>query len=77
MQYLILCVCLTFAQILLILFFKNCFLMWTIFKAFIEFVTLLFLFYVLVFWPGGMWDQDQDHSQPGSEPTSLHWKAKS
>ena len=46
--------------------------MWTIFKAFIEFVTLLFLFYVLVFRPGGMWDQDQDHSQPGSEPTSLH-----
>ena len=29
------------------------FLMWTIFKVFIEFVTILFLFYVLVFWPGG------------------------
>ena len=26
------------------------FLMWTIFKVFIEFVTILFLFYVLVFW---------------------------
>ena len=24
--------------------------MWTIFKVFIEFVTLLFLFHVLVFW---------------------------
>ena len=25
--------------------------MWTIFKVFIEFVTISFLFYVLVFWP--------------------------
>ena len=33
------------------------FLMWTIFlKVFIEFVTTLLLFYVLVFWPQGMWD---------------------
>ena len=48
--------------------------MWTIFKAFIEFVTLLFLFYVLVFWSGGMWDLG---SQPGSEPISLYCKAKS
>ena len=31
------------------------FLMWTIFKVFIEFVTILLLFYVLVFWPRGMW----------------------
>ena len=30
--------------------------MWTIFKVFIEFVTILFLFSVLVFWPWGMWD---------------------
>ena len=30
--------------------------MWTIFKIFIEFVTTLFLFYALVFWPQGMWD---------------------
>ena len=27
------------------------FLMWTIFKVFTEFVTILLLFYVLVFWP--------------------------
>ena len=33
------------------------FLMWTIFKVFIEFVTILLLFYVLVFWPRGMWDR--------------------
>ena len=32
------------------------FLMWTIFKVLIEFVTTLLLFYVLVFWPRGMWD---------------------
>ena len=25
-------------------------------KSFIEFVTILLLFYVLVFWPQGMWD---------------------
>ena len=28
----------------------------TIFKAFIEFVTGLLLFYVLFFWLQGMWD---------------------
>ena len=30
--------------------------MWTAFKVFIEFATVLLLFYVLVFWPKGMWD---------------------
>ena len=30
--------------------------MWTVFKVFIEFVTLLLLFYVLVFWLRDMWD---------------------
>ena len=29
--------------------------MWTIFKVFMEFVTILLLFYVLVFWLRGMW----------------------
>ena len=37
-------------------FKKKRFLMWTIFKVFIELVTTLFLFYVLVFWPQAMWD---------------------
>ena len=37
-------------------FFKIFFSMWTIFKVFIDFVTALLLFYVLVFWPQGMWD---------------------
>ena len=31
-------------------------LMCTIFKVFTEFVTILLLFYVLVFWPRGMWN---------------------
>ena len=30
--------------------------MWTILKVFTEFVTILLLFYVLVFWLRGMWD---------------------
>ena len=30
--------------------------MWTILKLFIELVTILLLFYVLVFWPQGMWN---------------------
>ena len=30
--------------------------MWATFKVFIEFVMILPLFYVLVFWPGGRWD---------------------
>ena len=40
-----------FADIFLSFFF---FLMWTIFKVFIEFVTTLLLFYALVFWLQGM-----------------------
>ena len=36
--------------------FKIFFLMWTIFKVFIEFDIILFLLYVLVFLPPGMWD---------------------
>ena len=32
------------------------FLMWTIFKVFIGFVTILLLFRVLIFWLLGMWD---------------------
>ena len=30
--------------------------MWISLKVFSEFVTILLLFYVLVFWPRGMWD---------------------
>ena len=54
-------------------FFKIFFLKWTIFEVFIEFVTILLLFHVLVFWSWGMWI-----SAPwlGIEPSSLHWEMK-
>ena len=52
-------------------FLKIFVLMWTIFKVFREFVTILFLFYVLVFWPLGMWDLSPDQ---GSNRHPLHWK---
>ena len=40
---------------------------WAILNIFIEFVTKLLLFHVLVFWPQAMWDlnsptRDQTHS---------------
>ena len=38
-----------------ILFYFEIFI-WTLFKVFIEFITTLLLFYVLVFWLRGMWD---------------------
>ena len=46
-------------------FFKIFFLIWTVFQIFIELVTILLLFYVLVFWLRGMWDL---LPQPGIEP---------
>ena len=49
--------------------------MWTIFKAFTESVTILILFYVLVFWLWVMWDLSSPDQ--GSKPQPLHWKAKS
>ena len=33
-----------------------------IFNVFIEFVTMLFVFYVSGFWPQGMWDTTWDTS---------------
>ena len=56
-------------------FFKRFFLMRTMFKAFVEFVTIVFLFYVLVFWPQGIWEL----SSPTRDPTHTpqHWKVKS
>ena len=44
--------------------------MWTMFKVFIEFVTILLLFYVLVFWPGGMWDLSFPTSNQSCTPCS-------
>ena len=48
-------------------FFFLVFLMWTIFEVFIEVVTILLLFYVLLFWLWGTWDlssptRDQTHT---------------
>ena len=39
-----------------IIVLKKLVLMWTIFKLFVEFVTILLLFSVLVFGQRGMWD---------------------
>ena len=47
--------------------------MWTVFKVFIKFVTILLLFYVLGFWSRGMWNLAP---QPGIECHLLCWKAK-
>ena len=47
--------------------------MWTIFKVFLAFVPILFQFYVLVFWPQGVWDL---RSLLGIEPIYLRWKVK-
>ena len=47
--------------------------MWTIFKAYIGFVTMLLLFYVLDFWPQGMWDLNSWTR----DQTFTPWKAKS
>ena len=62
------------------LFFKI-FLMWTIFKVFIDFVTILPLFYVLFFWPRGIWDlssltRDQTRTPSTARRSPNHWTAK-
>ena len=61
-------------------FFKD-FLMWTIFKIFIEFVTIWLLFYVLVYWPWVMWDlssptKDQTHTLCIWRPSCNHWTTR-
>ena len=48
------------------------------FKVFIEFVIILLLFYILVFWPGGMWDlgsltRDQTHTPCIAKRSLTHW----
>lgn len=48
--------------------------MWR-FLVFIEFVTVLLLFYVLVFfWPGGIWDLRSPPAQDGT--LTLHWATR-
>ena len=48
-------VCCTHLSKLILLLFKVFFYV-TFLKVFTEFVTMLLLFYHLVFWPQGMWD---------------------
>ena len=55
--------------------------MWTIFKVLIEFVTILLLFYVLVFWPRGMWDlssptRDRTRTPCFGRRCLNHWTAR-
>ena len=55
--------------------------MWTSFKVFIEFVTILLLFYVLVFWPRGMWDlssptRDQTHTPCIGRRSLNNWTTR-
>ena len=58
--------------------FSSFLLRWTIFKVSTEFVTILHLFYVLVFWPQGMWDpssptRDQTHTPCFGRGSLNHW----
>ena len=62
-------------------FFYFVFLMWTIFKVFIKFVTVLLLFHVLAFWPGGMWRlsspiRDQTHIPCIRRQSPNHWTTR-
>ena len=52
-----------------------------IFEVFIEFVTIFLLFYVLVFWPQGMWDlrfltRDQTRTPCIGSRSLNHWTAR-
>ena len=55
--------------------FYHILLMWTIFKVFMEFVSIATVSYVWVIWPGGM----RDLSSPTTDQTRTpqHWKAQS
>ena len=55
--------------------------MWTIFKVFSEFVTILFLIYVLVFWPRDMQDlssltRDRTHTPCMDRQSLNHWTSR-
>lgn len=59
-----------FSKEVIFSFYKSfiCFLMWTIlYKVFTEFITILFLLYVFIFWTQGIWDL----SFTGRKPTTL------
>ena len=57
------------------------FLMWTTFKVFIEFVTILFLCYVLILWPWSMWNlrsptRDRTHIPFIGRQSLNYWTAR-
>ena len=64
----------------LTLSFVFSFLIWTVFKVFTEFVTTLFLFSVLVFWPQGMWNLSfqtrTELTHPALEGSLNHWTSR-
>ena len=64
-------------------FFVCLFLILTIFKVFTEFVIMLFLFYLLVFWSRGIWDlssptrdQLRSHTPGIGRQSRNHWTAR-
>ena len=62
-------------------FFKIVFLMWTIYKVFIEFVTESLLFYVLFFWSRGLCDLssltgNQTHIPCVERRNLNHWATR-
>lgn len=65
-----------------ILFSFFFFLIWTIFKVFFEFVTILLLFYVLIFGLQGMWDLSSSSRDRTRYTSSFgrwshhHWTAR-
>ena len=66
----------------LFIYLKIFFLMWkTSFKFFIEFVTILLLFHVLVFWPQGIWDlsfptRDRTRTPCIGRQSLNHWTTR-
>ena len=57
------------------------FLIWTIFNIFIEFVIMLLLFYLLVFWSRDIWDlssptRDQAHTSCIGRQSQNHWTTR-
>ena len=56
------------------IFLRFFFLMWTIFKVFVEFVTILLLFMFWFFSHEACWILAP---WPGIQSVPLHWKAKS
>ena len=54
-------------------FVKIFFLMWTIFKVFIECVTILLLFSVSISWPRGTWDLSSPTRDRTCTPCTERW----